>query len=648
MINKLIHLVILLIITSFIQNVFAEVLIVNSIADTEISGDGKCTLREAINNANTDSDTTEGDCIPGNGDDIIDLTNIAGTIVLNGQQLPPITSNIEFKASKAYLCTLKPSSFSPNCASGTSKLTISGNRRSRILLISRKVTVKIDGIIFTEGFANGDIPSSDTPSSNTICTLDRVLEYAGTGDTNVLNSLKENCVVDLPNTPVEEIQTFQIDSVVVKIAKAAIFDPAPDWGGGIQNLQGNLIITNSIFSNNSAKWIGGGALVNLDGNLTILNSIFSGNPNRAILNFAKSTIKNSTFIGNNEGAIWTSNGAHEGDLTVIDSTFSNNYAGNGGAINNNGQGKLFVTGSTFFNNIGGHGGVIYNYGTPIIVNSTFSGNYTSGWGTIMSSAYSTVTVINSTFSNNSAGLGGSGIASGDGDGSKLAIGGIVHLKNTIIANSTGIGCLIGLGGILASNINNLIEDGSCNPIYSADPNFGPLQKNGGMTLTHALQPGSIAIDAGDDTICIAEPVNGLDQRGKPRTGIPAGNHCDIGAFELTSDLIELIDFTATPNGKNILFKWETGVERHSAGFYLWQAKPLKGNCEQFTHETQLTDQAIPSQGDENSGAYYEYLYEGPVNATSSCYGLEERETSGKRNFYVIGPGIEKWKIFSIE
>ena len=57
---------------------------------------------------------------------------------------------------------------------------------------------------------------------------------------------------------------------------------------------------------------------------------------------------------------------------------------------------------------------------------------------------------------------------------------------------------------------------------------------------------------------------------------------------------------------------------------------------------------ISSQGDENGGAFYKYRYEGLVNAPPSCYGLEERETSGKRNFYVIGPGIEKWKTFSIE
>ena len=42
----------------------------------------------------------------------------------------------------------------------------------------------------------------------------------------------------------------------------------------------------------------------------------------------------------------------------------------------------------------------------------------------------------------------------------------------------------------------------------------------------ALLPGSAAIDAGDDGICAAPPVNNRDQRGVAR---PQGAHCDIGA-----------------------------------------------------------------------------------------------------------------------
>ena len=62
-----------------------------------------------------------------------------------------------------------------------------------------------------------------------------------------------------------------------------------------------------------------------------------------------------------------------------------------------------------------------------------------------------------------------------------------------------------------------------------DPLLGPLQANGGPTSTMAPGTGSPAIDAGDDAVCTASPVKGVDQRGLPR---PGGPHCDIGAFEV--------------------------------------------------------------------------------------------------------------------
>jgi CSLREA domain-containing protein len=46
-------------------------LVVNSILDTTTAGDANCTLREAIINANADSDLTSGDCPAGSGHDSI-------------------------------------------------------------------------------------------------------------------------------------------------------------------------------------------------------------------------------------------------------------------------------------------------------------------------------------------------------------------------------------------------------------------------------------------------------------------------------------------------------------------------------------------------------------------------------------------------
>jgi hypothetical protein len=91
------------------------------------------------------------------------------------------------------------------------------------------------------------------------------------------------------------------------------------------------------------------------------------------------------------------------------------------------------------------------------------------------------------------------------------------------------------GGRLSSGGSNLDSDGSCGFVESgdqngSDPHLGPLAENGGWTQTHALLPGSPAIDAGGAVGCADR-----DQRGLARSqdGNSDGTAaCDIGAFEL--------------------------------------------------------------------------------------------------------------------
>jgi hypothetical protein len=125
---------------------------------------------------------------------------------------------------------------------------------------------------------------------------------------------------------------------------------------------------------------------------------------------------------------------------------------------------------------------------------------------------------------------------------------VTNLVNTIIANSTSGG---DCSGTLATNTNNLIEDGSCSPMLSGDPNLGPLADNGGPTQTFALLANSPAIDAGHDNTCDDNPgPNNLDQRGVTR---PNGAHCDIGSYEYVDISAPTVTaFTATsPSSLNI-------------------------------------------------------------------------------------------------
>ena len=74
----------------------------------------------------------------------------------------------------------------------------------------------------------------------------------------------------------------------------------------------------------------------------------------------------------------------------------------------------------------------------------------------------------------------------------------------------------------------------CVNVITTSPQLGALGDNGGFTQTHVPEAGSSALDAGNDSVCAAAPVNGVDQRGVLR---PAGPHCDIGADEAGIDLI---------------------------------------------------------------------------------------------------------------
>jgi hypothetical protein len=72
--------------------------------------------------------------------------------------------------------------------------------------------------------------------------------------------------------------------------------------------------------------------------------------------------------------------------------------------------------------------------------------------------------------------------------------------------------------------------GATIPTPVSDPlGSNVLANNVGPTQTIALPAGSAAIDEGNDAVCAAAPVYGVDQRGVTR---PQGPRCDIGAYEL--------------------------------------------------------------------------------------------------------------------
>jgi uncharacterized repeat protein (TIGR01451 family) len=295
-------------------------------------------------------------------------------------------------------------------------------------------------------------------------------------------------------------------------------------GGGIFN-QGTLTVTASALNGNSAASGGrssGGGIAN-SGTLTVAASTFSGNSAASTISFG--------------GAI-----ANGGTLTVTASTFRGNSATGfpafGGGISN--SGTLTVTNSTLSGNSAdgftSFGGGISNSGTLTVNASTLSGNSADLSGGGINNDGGVLTVTNSTLSGNSA-AGGSGSGGGISNRSFISFP-IEHIATltihtSLFANGPG-GNLVESGnpfnrtGTFTSLGHNLFTDTPAVPLdptdlLNTDPLLAPLGDYGGPTATHALLPGSPAIDAG-----AAVPGLIADQRGVAR---PQGPAPDIGAFE---------------------------------------------------------------------------------------------------------------------
>ena len=251
-----------------------------------------------------------------------------------------------------------------------------------------------------------------------------------------------------------------------------------------------------------ASSMGGGAILANGGNVSINNCLFADT---------------SAIIG---GCVMVYNGA----LTVKNGTFSGCSASLGGAITGY-DAAMTVSDSTFSMNdatssaiADGSGGAIYAEGGALTVsNSTIHRNSADSNGGGIAGDNATVSVINSTFFNNTAGVAGNSLER-SGSGSMTVV-------NTILYNRLGgANCA---GSITDGGHNLSYSDSTC-PGTHSNPLLQTLNSNGGLTFTMLLGKGSPAIDAGNDAVCAAAPVNNRDQRGVAR---PQGAHCDIGAVE---------------------------------------------------------------------------------------------------------------------
>ena len=286
--------------------------------------------------------------------------------------------------------------------------------------------------------------------------------------------------------------------------------------GGCVYSSGSVYLLGATISNCTAQAtesgsahgaLGGGVFA--QGEIRMLESIVSGN-------VASTTQTNVQVFG---GGLYSAGG-----FTFSASTITGNQtqpATNGLGFGGGGLavGTSYVNGCTIDNNQANVGAGLALYGTSAtVVNSTFSAN-NAGEAALSFDANS-ASLENSTVAFNTAGALTAGVTSNYA----------LTMESSIVADNHLFG-----GGdtedVYATVINgshNLVLSGSNLPpdTIMDDPMLQPLIDNGGPTLTHALAPGSPAIDRGSNTLNLA-----YDQRGVGYTRV-AGAAPDIGAFEL--------------------------------------------------------------------------------------------------------------------
>ena len=438
---------------------------------------------------------------------------------------------------------------------GSGQLTIDAHNDSRIFNFTETALhVVVTGLTLRRGVttANNFDPDSDTTFSGgalrfgsfgELALTDVVISDSNTygshtrgggmyvaGSLTMISSAVLNCSTNFHNG----------DGGGIWVGLDATFDDCEIRGntaGGINSDGGGIsasslvTITNSVIADNSSVDDGGG--VWSYSNVTIIGSTISGNSTTMPKTQAGGvggrnvTVVSSTIYGNSAfdqggGGIW----AYD-DVTVIGSTVSGNSTGVGDLS---------------------EGGGIWADRDLIIAFSTITGNSSGGNGGGIRGGRRATSISNSIVAGNTSVLGTHDIIRlsphsfsvlysivGDNTGTSLAESQLTDPNGSRIGSSTGAGVI--------------------------NPKLGPLADNGGALLTHALLPGSPAIDAGDPAP-VDPPIWDVRAVGFERLRDGNGDlavRADMGAFEVQTPFVPSADFTGdgVVDGADFL-AWQRG------------------------------------------------------------------------------------------
>ncbi|QEO09318.1 choice-of-anchor Q domain-containing protein [Protaetiibacter larvae] len=266
--------------------------------------------------------------------------------------------------------------------------------------------------------------------------------------------------------------TTQLTRVVVEWSRAGN-------GGGIANIQGDLVLLDTVVHDNYADEAGGG--------------VFS---TAGLFQMQRSTVNNN--VADTGGALWLSYDGPQA-MTIEQSTIHSN-AGGGAAgiyVPDTSHGMLTITDTTITDNRSATAG-----GAVVVA--------ANSWTELMLSS-STVT--------GNVGPTGGGVIGGLG---------LVTVQNSIVAQNTG-GDLVGTisgsynyVGVAGAGIVDGVANNRAGTVSAPlDPQLREIGSYGGPTRTRVPLPGSPVVDTG--SLCGA-----VDQRQVARSV------CDVGAVELSA------------------------------------------------------------------------------------------------------------------
>ncbi len=356
--------------------------------------------------------------------------------------------------------------------------------------------------------------------------------------------------------------------------------PPTGSGGALRMVSSRSVTTldGSRVTNSSSQSSGGGILA--AGDLTLKNSTVSGNSSTAptglvgggIRGFGSLTANRSTISGNSvvspddasaDDIFGGGIAATGGPVSVADSTIASNTvtaldssdAAHGGGIYAE-NAPLRIERSTLDNNtvsaagsLSSGGGIDYTDlgtidGTLVLQNSTLADNHAQTDAAALQVRGGSTAIRSSTFTLNAATAGRSIFYdTASVAGTSLAVGATILSENGANECSTN-GSIDSLG----FNIDRGTSCGltGAGDLQNTDPGLLGEADNGGPTVTHALAPGSPALDRIPAASC--DGVDGTplatDQRGAPRGFDEDGDsipECDVGAYELNRCQGQIVD-----------------------------------------------------------------------------------------------------------